>query len=191
MRASQWLLGFATVTAVFGAVASGCGGSSSSGGDTTKDSGPDVTAAETSTPEAAAEAAAKETGPTDAAAEACVPVDADLTQLQVPDSGLPDAGIDIGACVACLKSNCQTELQACNADCVCIDTIVGCLSGGSISLTCVPSGALGDQAITGLGICVESACAAQCTPATPPKDGGGEGGGGEGGGGEGGDAAGD
>ncbi|MGH7293480.1 MAG: hypothetical protein ACRELB_01035 [Polyangiaceae bacterium] len=177
MRASQWLLGLATTSAIFGAVAAGCGGSSSSGGGTTKDSGPDVSAAETSLPEAAKEAAAETGGPQDAQAEACVPVDADLTQLQVPDSGLPDAGIDIAACVSCLKTSCNSELQACNADCVCIDTIVGCLSGGSLSVSCVGAAALTNAAIQGLGICAQSACATPCTPAKPPTDGGGEGGG--------------
>lgn len=185
MRASQWLLGLATATAILGAVGSvgtGCGGSSTSGGGG-KDSGSDVTAVDTGAPDTGTKEAAAETGPKDAAPEAaaCVPVDADLTTFPIPDSGLPDAGIDIAACVDCLRSNCHNELEQCNGDCICIDAIAGCLASGGINLACIPSGASQDPAILALGACVFGSCQSACIPATGGKDGGGDGGGTEGG----------
>jgi hypothetical protein len=168
MRASQWLLGLATTMAIAGAAASGCGGSSSSGG--TDSGAADVT---TDHVEAAVEAA-PEAAPMDSAPEtaACVAVDADLTTLPVPDASLADGGVNIATCVSCLRANCHSELEACNTDCVCIDTIVNCVAGGAVSFSCIPSGALTDPALQSLGLCIETACASSCTPPKAPTDGG-------------------
>ncbi len=187
MRASQWLLGFATTSAIFGAVAAGCGGSSGGGGGGGHDASTTDVVSEPA-PEAAAEAS-KESGPQDAAPEACVPVDANLNNLPVPDASLGDSGVSLAACVSCLKTNCSSEITACNADCVCLDTIVGCIAGGAISVSCVGSAALSNPAIQGLGLCVETWCASECTGGKLGEGGAGEGGG-EGGAGEAGDAAG-
>jgi hypothetical protein len=168
MRSSQWLLGLATTSAIVAAVASGCGGSSTSGGS--NDSGAvDVSTADHV--EAAAQEAAPETGPMDAAPEvaACVPVDADLTTYPVPDASV--GGVNLEACVGCLRSMCSSQLQACNADCVCIDTIFACIASGAVSLSCVPASAQTDPAIQGIGLCALTSCGTPCGP--PKADGGG------------------
>jgi hypothetical protein len=169
MRASQILLGLATATAMFAAVASGCGGSSNSGSP--NDSGAqDVT---TDHVEAAVEAAPEAEAAADVAVEACVPVDADLTTLPVPDASVLDGGVSIAACVACVRASCASELEACNADCVCLDTIVGCIGNGTgINLTCAGSSILSDPAVQGLGVCVESLCLSDCSPPKAGTDGG-------------------
>jgi hypothetical protein len=185
MRASQMLLAFSAFMAIGGAVASGCGASTS--GSTPVEAGTDTSTGGHEagpTPEAGGhEAAAESGGPVDAAQEkpVCVPVDADLTTLPIPDSGLPDGGFDVGQCVSCLRANCHSQLEACNADCVCIDAIVNCLATGQISLTCLPAGALNDPALLGLGACVvgpTAPCTAACGQAK--ADSGSSSGGGDG-----------
>jgi hypothetical protein len=198
MRASQWLLGLATTSAIVAAVASGCGGSTNSGGPT--DSGTsDVTADHTEA--AAAEAAADTSPPQDTGSDACA-IDASLTSI--PDAAIGDAGATTEGCFSCIEANCGSDLAACNADCTCktdVATLIGCIASGASAVTC-GSGVLGgnDTAATALLECIAGpllggsgpGCLTQCG-FTLPSDGGGkeggEGGGGEGGGGDGGDGA--
>jgi hypothetical protein len=129
-------------------------------------------------PEAAREAApeaAIEAAPHDApAAEACVPVDADLTTYPVPDASIGDSGVSLAACVACLRTNCHAQLEACNADCTCIDTIFECVVAGNLTIACA-SAAAGDPAVQALYFCGQ-ACGSSCLPmATSPEGGAGDG----------------
>ncbi|HEY8038577.1 MAG TPA: hypothetical protein VIF15_02235 [Polyangiaceae bacterium] len=177
MRASQWLLGLATASTILGAVASGCGGSSTDNGPT--DSGSDVTLDVVSEPavEAAAEAS-------DAPDEACA-VDADISTLPVPDASIGDSGKPVSGCVDCVKNACPNLIPKCNASCACKTAFVAfeaCVGQGQSLLTC--GGALVNAG--GLTI-ADVTCAAACTGpcgVTLPSEGGSEGG--EGGGGDGG-----
>jgi hypothetical protein len=187
MRASHWLLGLATVGTVFGAVAAGCGGSSSSGGGSPDSSTSDVTAEKA--PEAAAEA--------EAAVEAAppCPIDGSITSFPVPDASLGDSGATTEGCVSCVTTSCPTVITACNANCACKEafaTFEQCVAAGGSIQTCAVALASDPDAgigITQLGCAIP--CASACGVTIPTGDGGGgEGGGGEGGGGEGGTDAG-
>ena len=179
MRASQWLLGLATASAIVGAVASGCGGSTNNNNGST-DAATDVT---TDHFEAAAPEAAPEAAPQDAAAEAC-PVDADVTWPTVPDASLGDSGSTTGACLACVQAACPDLLSECNALCSCKEafgTFETCVAAGTSITTC---GA--DLVSSGLPL-TDCTCAVSCANTcgvTLPGDGGD-------GGGDSGDAAGD
>jgi hypothetical protein len=104
----------------------------------------------------------------DAKAEAA-PVecsDADITQLTVNDASLGDGGSSVGTCSACIKTNCLSELQACQEDCDCRDSVVGffqCVSTGKAITACggglLTAGAMAQA----LGLCaVNSGCTAAC-----------------------------
>ncbi len=129
MRASQWLLGLATTSAILGAVAAGCGGSPTSG-TPVKEAGADVSAdvaQEAATPEAATDSGA-----------AC-DVTANLTSLAVPDASIGDSGASTDGCYACIQSTCSTQLSACNADCTCktdVVTLLECLGTGGSVISC-------------------------------------------------------
>ena len=189
MRASQWLLGLATMGTVFGAVAAGCGGSSSSGGGT-KDSGPgDVTAekAVEAAVEAAPEAAA-ETG-----SDACV-FDGSLTNLTIPDAAIGDSGASTDECYGCIQTTCNSQLAACGADCACataVEGFLGCVAAGTSPTTCGTGLATsGNTSALLLGLCVGGSafpggtgpgCLHQCGVTIPEGGIPTEGGGGEGG----------
>jgi hypothetical protein len=152
MRASQWLLGLATTTAVMAAVASGCGGSASSGNS--NDSGAqDVT---TDHVEAAVEAAA-EAGP-EAASDACMS-DAMLSGFPVYDGSIPGSDASAAVCLQCVEMACPNLPAECNAICGCpaqFLTFEACINGGGSLLDCGP-----DLEMTGLTE-TDVACAAAC-----------------------------
>jgi hypothetical protein len=99
------------------AILSACGQTSD---DTVGDGGPDGTT-DTGQKEAAPEAA-----PPDASDASCAN-DVDLTQyLPSADASIDvDAGgFDIAACTGCLKSQCGTDINTCNQDCECRQTVI-------------------------------------------------------------------
>ena len=171
MRASQWLLGLATTSAIVASIASGCGGSSNSGGS--NDSGTaDVT---TDVVEAAAKEAA-----TDAAADVisdapCVP-DVQITSIPVPEGGVPGSDASAAVCLSCVMAACPMLISQCNATCGCPEAFItfeGCLAAGGSLLSCAQ--ALG--AAAGLPL-TDFACAASCANScgvTLPTDGGNDG----------------
>ena len=184
MRAMRFFLGFAASSAFVGAIAAGCGSSSSP--TQPQDSGPgDVTMEAMPQPEAAPPEAAPDV--MEAAADvACVP-DANITMLPVPDASIGDSGATAAGCFSCIEAACPTLIAQCNQSCACVaafEMFDLCLAQGGGLLTCVGSN------FTNIpGISVSSfICAAGCaTPSTcgysiPLGDGGGEGGGGDSGG---------
>ncbi len=108
----------------------------------------------------------------DAAPIECL--DADITQFTVPDAAAGDAGVNLGACVGCIKTNCTSELQGCQADCDCRETVIGvfaCVGQGKALTACGAGLLSAGSAATSLGLCaLNSGCAATCAPdaAAPP-----------------------
>ena len=132
------------------------------GGDDTKgDGGPDATT------DAPAEAA-KEAGP-DVLDASCAN-DVDLTSfLPSADASFDvEAGINIAACTGCLKSSCGTDINACNADCDCRQSIIDavtCISQGGSFQTCGGTAILnGDQNVQNLFGCALGSCGSICIP---------------------------
>ena len=176
-----WLFSVPAILVAAGAVASGCGGDDSTPG-ASADAGRDVALVDQTAPpqDAFMGADAPVDAPVDAGkpSDACVPDDADLLSIQVPDAAIGDSGATAAECYQCTKDTCSSSLSACNADCSCKDTIVGlftCLQMPNASpLTCagglLGAGTLGQN----LGICVEIGCAAKCglPSIIPPKDAG-------------------
>lgn len=73
----------------------------------------------------------------DAAPIECL--DADITQFTVPDAAAGDSGVNVGACVGCIKTNCTSELQGCQADCDRRDSVIGvfaCVGQGKALTAC-------------------------------------------------------
>jgi hypothetical protein len=175
MRASQWVLGLATASAIVAAIASGCGGSST--GSTSTDSGTDATN-DVAHEAAPVDAAPPDTGPSDAASEACA-VDADLSTIPVPDASLGDAGQTAAGCVTCVQAACPNLVSQCNASCACKTAFVAfeaCVASGTSLQTCAV--ALASSAglpITDFACAV--GCATPCGVALPAGDGGGNEGG--------------
>jgi hypothetical protein len=174
MRAMRIFLGFAATSAIGGAIATGCGSSSSPAQQPPADSGPgDVTMEAMPQPEAAAETgpeAAVEAGP-----DVCVP-DANLSSLPVPDAALNEAGATAAGCIACLNTACPQLVAECNQNCACIaafeqfDQCIGS-PGGSLT-ACL--GDLTGLTATGVDASVTCAvgCAIQCGYTLPTGDGG-------------------
>lgn len=168
LRTFKWITFFAAAAAAGGFVAQGCGGdqgvASDAGPDVTKDEGIDQ---------------GVDTGadvPQDAGSDACEN-DADLNDIPIPDAAAVDAGADggvnIGACLSCVKAQCQSQIQACNADCVCKDGLldaIPCIQQNGLSLKCAGSLST-DTAAVDLGKCMLNHCAAACN-ATKFLDGG-------------------
>jgi hypothetical protein len=173
MRASQWLLGLATTTAVMAAVASGCGGSASSGNS--NDSGAqDVT---TDHVEAAVEAAAEaapEAGP-----DVCTS-DAMIMGFPTYDGSIPGSDASASACLGCVMAACPQLPAECNMICGCPDAFLmfeSCINGGGSLEDCGP-----DLLSAGLPM-TDFYCAVGCASTcgfTIPTDGGDGGDGGDG-----------
>jgi len=132
MRASQLLLALATTTALMAAVASGCGGSASSG-NSNDASAQDVT---TDHVEAAVEAAAEaapEAGP-----DVCAS-DAMLNGFPTYDGSIPGSDASASACLQCVETACPMLPAECNAICGCPDAFLAfemCVNGGGSLTTC-------------------------------------------------------
>lgn len=182
MRAMRFFLGFAASSAFVGAIASGCGSSSSPSNPVDSGSG-DVTTEAMPPMEAAVE-----TGPdvVEAGPDVCVP-DAMLSSIPVPDASLNDSGATAAGCVMCIAQTaaCQPLVTECNQNCACIaafQMFSECLGspGGSL-FSCGQSllslGSIGIDA--GTAGCIAS-CAIACGYTLPSGgDGGKDGGGGE------------
>lgn len=161
MKLRHWMLAFSACLMVTGAVASGCGSTETTPPATT-DGGGDVSVLETSTKDVTPDVP-QEVGPS------CVK-DADFTQFPVPDASLGDGGTNTGVCVSCVRSNCQSQANACAADCECNNAILSffnCLGQGRALLTCLGSsqGGLSGTAqnlAIALGACVYSNCQQEC-----------------------------
>lgn len=171
MRARQLLFLLGGTSALFVALAAGCGGS---GSTTASDSGSDVT-----TFDAMAEAAGMDSGgqeasapeaSMDASAEAdALPlicqIDADLSNLQLPDASIGDSGMSVSGCYSCIETNCGSQVTACAADCTCkvtIVTFVTCLAGGKAAQNCIPTSLLSDPSAAGLFECLLAGSGATC-----------------------------
>lgn len=188
MRAMRLFLGFSAASALVGAVASGCGSSSSPAAPQDSGAG-DVTTEATPQPEAAPEAA-PETGPdvVDSGPNVCVP-ETSVSSIPAPDAALNDAGATVASCMMCVaqSTGCSQLVAECNENCVCIsafEMFSHCLSspGGSL-FAC--AGTLQGLAASGIDAsttaCVIS-CATACGYPAPSGDGGEGGTSGDGGG---------
>jgi len=168
MRASQWLLGLATTSAIVASIASGCGGSSNSGGPS--DSGTaDVT---TDHVEAAAQEAAPPDTSGDVTDAACVP-DVQITSIPVPEGGVPGSDASAAVCLSCVMTACPMLISQCNATCGCPEAFItfeGCVAAGGSLLSCAQALA------TTAGLPLQDfTCAASCANScgvTLPTDGG-------------------
>jgi hypothetical protein len=151
-------IAFVALLAPLGGIAAleACGGS-----EDNKDAGPDATA------DGVAEAA-KEAGP-DVLDASCAN-DVDLTQyLPSADASFDvEAGINIAACTGCLKTSCGTDINSCNADCDCRQTIIDavtCVTQGGSPQTCFGTALLnGDQTTQNLFTCALGSCSSICIP---------------------------
>ncbi len=159
MRAMRLFLGFSAATAFVGAIAAGCGSSSSPSNPVDSGAG-DVTTEAMPQMEAAVE-----TGPDvmEAMSDVCVP-DADITKLMVPDASIGDAGATAAGCFSCIETACPTVIAQCNQSCACVaafEAFDTCLANGGGLLNCV-----GSNFVNVPGINPQSfICAAGC--ATP------------------------
>jgi hypothetical protein len=172
MKLRHWMLALSSCLMITGAVASGCGSTEPSGGITSFDAGgTDVATGDTSTRDVTSRDA-----PTEGSVNTCQK-DADFTQIPVPDASIGDAGANAGVCVSCVRTTCQTEANACAADCDCNNAVLGfiaCIGNGGAITTCgavllqLPqaSQAMGQA----LAICVYQGCRQAC--GVPDFDGG-------------------
>jgi hypothetical protein len=115
MRRIQWLLGVSLATA---AAIVACGDSTT---DTppAADAGQDTSVVDSSKPDTGV----VDSGLPDVVEDsATCTSDADLNTLNPADAALGEAG-SVGTCVACGKTNCATELTACQGDCTCTNTL--------------------------------------------------------------------
>ncbi len=146
------LAGMALVTA--------CGGS-----DAGNDGGSDATTDTMLTPDVA-----KTPAPANDASDAGCQNDVALTQyLPSADAAIDvDAGgYNIAACTGCLKTDCATDINACNSDCACRQTVVDlvtCIGQGQESFQQCGETALieGDQNTQTLLTCALGNCEAIC-----------------------------
>lgn len=133
------------------------------GGDDTKgDGGPDATT------DAPADVA-KDVAP-DVLDASCAN-DVDLTQyLPSADASIDvDAGnVNLAQCTGCLKTSCGTDINSCNADCDCRQTIIDavtCVTQGGSPQTCFGTALLnGDQTTQNLFSCALGSCGSICIP---------------------------
>ncbi|HEY2366720.1 MAG TPA: hypothetical protein VGH87_10050 [Polyangiaceae bacterium] len=134
-----------------------CGGNEDNG-----DAGPDATA---DAPPDVAKEAASETG-----TDASCANDVDLTQyLPSADASFDvEAGINLSACTGCLKTSCGTDINTCNTDCDCRQTIIDaitCVTQGGNAETCFGTALLnGDQTTQDLFTCALGSCGSICIP---------------------------
>jgi len=150
---------------------------SACGGDTTNnnDAGPDATAD-------VAKDVAPDVTKSDASDASCAN-DVDLTQF-LPSA---DASIDVDAgglgnitqCTGCLKTSCGSDINACNADCACRQSIIDavtCIGQGGGFQQCGGQAILsGDQNVQSLFACALGSCSSICIPSDAgPKDSGGD-----------------
>jgi len=135
-----------------------CGGEDNNG-----DGGSDATT------DVVAETATKEAGPD--VLDASCGNDVDLTQfLPSADASFDvDAGLNISACTGCLKTSCGTDINACNTDCECRQSIIDaitCVTQGGDFQTCGGAAILnGDQNVQNLFGCAIGNCGSICIPA--------------------------
>jgi hypothetical protein len=164
MRASHWLLGLATSSTIVAAVASGCGGNSTSN-PTDSGSTQDVTT------EAAKEAAAEAAPDVAAEAAPCVP-DAMIGNVTIPDSGA-DSGT--AACLSCVLNACgSTLIPECNMICGCPQAFTAfeqCVADGGATLTCATTD-LANAGIPLTSLSCALACASTCGVVLPGGDAG-------------------
>ena len=96
--------------------------------------------------------------------------DVDLTQyLPSADASIDvDAGVNISACTGCLKTSCGTDINACNTDCDCRQSIIDavtCITQGGSFQTCGGAAILnGDQNVQNLFTCALGNCGSICIP---------------------------
>jgi hypothetical protein len=133
------------------------------GNEDNKDAGPDATADATND-------VAKDVAP-DVLDASCAN-DVDLTQyLPSADASIDvDAGaVNLAQCTGCLKTSCGTDINACNADCDCRQTIIDavtCVTQGGSPQTCFGQALLnGDQTTQNLFSCALGSCGSICIPA--------------------------
>jgi len=133
-----------------------CGGTEDNkdgGADATADAVPDV---------------AKEAAP-DVLDASCAN-DVDLTSyLPSADASFDvDAGVNIAQCTGCLKSSCGTDINACNQDCDCRQSIIDavtCITQGGSFQQCGGAAILGgDQNVQNLFSCALGNCGSICIP---------------------------
>lgn len=142
------------------ALVTACGGS-----DSSNDGGSDAT---TDVAFDNANEAASDTATTDSSDASCSN-DVDLTQyLPSADASIDvDAGgYDLAACTGCLKTDCTNQINACNQDCACRQTIIDlvtCVAQTSSFQTCGES-ALENSDQTGQSLlgCAIGNCEATC-----------------------------
>lgn len=155
-----WLSVLALVPLAGMAAVSACGGDN----NPANDAGPDVTAdvAKDVTPDVAK---------SDASDASCAN-DVDLTQF-LPSA---DASIDVDAgglgniaqCTDCLKTQCGTDINTCNQDCACRQSIIDavtCIGQGGSFQQCGGEAVLtGDQNVQNLFSCALGQCGPICLP---------------------------
>ena len=135
-----------------------CGGNESD-----NDAGPDATA--DAAPDVAKEATAD-------VLDASCANDVDLTSyLPSADASFDvDAGVNISACTGCLKTSCGTDINACNNDCDCRQSVIDavtCVTQGGSFQTCGGTAILnGDQNVQNLFTCALGSCGSICIPST-------------------------
>jgi hypothetical protein len=162
MQFRRSYLAFAVVLAPLAGMAlvTACGGS-----DTGNDAGSDATTDVTT-----ADVGLKDTAPANDASDASCANDVDLTQyLPSADAAIDvDAGgYNIAACTGCLKSDCASDINACNGDCACRQTVIDlvtCVGQGQETFQQCGETALieGDQNTQSLLTCALGNCEAIC-----------------------------
>ena len=174
MRVRHWILFGSISVGLVGAFAVGCGSTDSG---TATDAGSDVTtdvAVDQNNGGQDTGTDAKDGGGT-----TCIE-DSSIAQLSPPDAAIGEGGASVGLCLGCIKTNCNTELAACAADCPCnngVESVLGCVLQGGALLTCGAPilGLPGNSSNLGLalGQCLGANCQAECAPAVDagPKDG--------------------
>ena len=139
------------------AVLTACGGD-----DNKTDGGSDATT------DAVADVA-KDVAP-EAAPDASCTNDADLTQyLPSADASFDvDAGVNVTACTGCLKTSCGTDINSCNSDCACRQTVIDavtCVTQGGSFQSCAGDAFLnGDTNVQNLFSCALGSCGSICIP---------------------------
>jgi hypothetical protein len=116
---------------------------------------------EASVPETSADASAE----ADAVPLYCL-IDADISNLQLPDAALGEAGASVAGCYACIQNACGTQIQACAGDCSCKETVVSfveCIGLGGAITNCLSKLSTTDPATISFSTClITSGCNAAC-----------------------------
>ncbi len=92
-------------------------------------------------------------------------IDASIATFTFPDAALGDAGSTSATCGSCLNSMCASWVQACDKDCLCLETtkaVLECGQDGGTAYTCAEMYGSSDTNFISLAGCILESCKDPC-----------------------------